>query len=109
MQLRATEAEKRDIGGAFADGLSYLDDASPFVKLLNFLGPWAGVIDGVANAIYDRIVYVAQHSRGRSAPQPGHYDGPPIATMPAGNGRAYVTEDKDDTIYAPDPGKVAGY
>lgn len=111
MQLRATDEEKRDIGGSFADALSYLDDASPFVKLLNFLGPWAGVIDGMANAIYDRIVYVAAHTRGRS-PAPGRYDGPPIATttpMPAGNGRAYMTEDKDDTIYAPDPGKVAGY
>ena len=109
MQLRASEQEQREIGGSLADALSYLEDASPFVKLLNFLGPWAGVIDGVANAVYNRIIYVSEHRRGRTSTPP-RYDGPPIATSPIpGNGRGYYTEDDEDVINAPDPGKVAGY
>jgi hypothetical protein len=102
MQLRATDAERRDIGGALADALGYFDDAAPFVKLLNLLGPWAGLIDGLGDAIYNRVLYVADHRRGK-APSP---DYPPAVTTPTpgGNGRLAYANDDEDIITAPDPG-----
>jgi hypothetical protein len=102
-QLRATDDERRDIGGAIADGLSYLDDASPFVKLLNFLGPWAGVIDGLANAVFSRVVYIAEHRRRAGAGDAGlppHLRGRVDVDAPASatNGRATF---EDEEIVAP--------
>ena len=102
MQLAATEDERKEIGGALSDGLSYLDDAAPFVKLLNMIGPWSGVIDGLANAIYRRVVYVSDHRRGmlassqptppRSAPSNGYTQPPP--------------QEYEDEIVAPNPGAL---
>jgi hypothetical protein len=99
MQLAATDSERRDIGGALSDALSYFDDVSPFVKLLNVMGPWSGVIDGLASAIYSRAVYIAEHRRGRVAPAPPRNEQRIEAPQP-GNGRATF---EDDEIVAPDP------
>lgn len=98
MQLAATDDERRDIGGSLADALAYFDDTAPFVKLLNFIGPWSGVIDGLSRAVYDRILYVAEHR----VPPPG-IRRPPPPPPPAYNGRAATME---DDIVAPDPGFV---
>jgi hypothetical protein len=97
MQLAATDEERKEIGGALSDGLSYLDDAAPFVKLLNTIGPWSGVIDGLANAIYRRVVYVSEHRRGR-LPIPPPRSAPPSTA----NGRSYIP-DEEDEIVAPNP------
>lgn len=102
MQLAATDQERRDIGGALSDALSFFDEAAPFVKLLNVLGPWSGVIDGVASAVYNRIVYVANHRSGVPAAAP--VDRRPHPHQ-GGNGRAPLPEDND--IVAPDP--AGGY
>lgn len=98
MQLAATDAEKRDIGGALADALSYFDETAPIVKLLNILGPWSGVIDGVASAVYSRVIYIAEHRSGR-APSPAPAERPRVDT--GFNGRASRSEDPE--IYAPIP------
>jgi hypothetical protein len=98
MQLAATDEERKEIGGALSDGLSYLDDAAPFVKLLNTIGPWSGVIDGLANAIYRRVVYVSEHRRGRVPIAPPPRSAPPSTA----NGRGYIP-DEDDEIVAPNP------
>lgn len=63
------------------------------------LGPWAGVIDGVAEAIFNRAIYIANHRVPPGAS--------PVA--PAGdaypNGRSPLpSRDEDDIITAPDPG-----
>jgi hypothetical protein len=99
MQLAATEEERKEIGGALSDGLSYLDDAAPFVKVLNMIGPWSGVIDGLANAIYRRVVYISEHRRGNYNP-PAR----PVAPSTA-NGRGAPVEDgyAVDEIVAPNP------
>lgn len=101
MQLKATDAERRDIGGALNDAIASFDEAAPFVKLLNLLGPWAGVIDGIAEALFTRAIYIAQHRVPKGAAvdrdvgtQPGR---------PIDNGRSSSTADDDDTIYAPNP------
>ena len=98
MQLAATEAEKRDIGGALSDALSFFDDAAPFVKLLNVLGPWSGVIDGLASAIYSRVVYIAEH---RAPPHSAEAPPAPPSVDTGFNGRASRSE--DPIIYAPIP------
>lgn len=108
MQLAATEDERRDIGGALSDALQSFDEASPFLKLLNVLGPWSGVIDGLAKAIYERIVYVADHRVPRTAGAERRVDRGAAAVgaaPPSSNGRSYVADDEDD-IVAPDPSKV---
>jgi hypothetical protein len=99
MQLAATDNEKREIGGALSDALSYFDDATPFVKLLNMLGPWSGVIDGLAAAIYSRAIYIAEHRRPSSTPPP-RIDPQRIEAPAPNNGRASF---EDDEIVAPDP------
>jgi hypothetical protein len=105
MQLAATEDERKEIGGALSDGLSYLDDAAPFVKLLNVIGPWSGVIDGLANAIYRRVVYISDHRRGR-------YNVPEPAVVPAPsttNGRSFTpAANEDEEIVAPNPASWNG-
>jgi hypothetical protein len=98
MQLAATENEKRDIGGALSDALAYFDDSAPFVKLLNVLGPWSGVIDGLAAAIYSRAIYIAEHRRPSITPP--RMDTQRIEAPAPGNGRASF---EDDEIVAPDP------
>jgi hypothetical protein len=102
MQLAATDEERKEIGGALSDGLSYMDDAAPFVKVLNAIGPWSGVIDGLANAIYRRVVYVSQHRRGSI--QGPIASSAPIA-QPPNNGRRYIPNE-DDEIVAPNPGAL---
>jgi hypothetical protein len=100
MQLAASDEERKEIGGALSDGLSYMDDAAPFVKVLNAIGPWSGVIDGLANAIYRRVVYVSEHRRGRVPIAPP----PRSAPTPTANGQRFFTE--DDEIVAPNPGAL---
>jgi hypothetical protein len=99
-QLRATDSERREIGGALADALAYFEETSPFVRLLNVLGPWAGVIDGLANAILERVLYVSEHRAGKyNAPSPS---GPAPIDIPfPANGRARI---EDEEIVAPNPG-----
>ena len=96
MQLAASDDERKEIGGALAEGLSYLDDAAPFVKVLNVIGPWSGVIDGLANAIYRRFVYVAEHRRGK-------YNPPTAAPTAPTNGQRSFSRSEDDEIVAPNP------
>ena len=104
MQLAATEDERKEIGGALSDGLSYLDDAAPFVKLLNVIGPWSGVIDGLANAIYRRVVYISDHRRGRAAAPPS-----PQPSTPPINGRTLTpAANEDEDIVAPNPASWNG-
>lgn len=101
MQLAATDDERKEIGGALSDGLSYLDDAAPFVKLLNMIGPWSGVIDGLANAIYRRVVYISDHRRGMlPSPQAS-------PRSQATNGQPYTPPlEYEDEIVAPNPGAL---
>jgi hypothetical protein len=103
MQLAATDEERKEIGGALSDGLSYMDDAAPFVKVLNAIGPWSGVIDGLANAIYRRVVYISEHRRGMipSAQRPPPRSAPP----PTANGQRFF-QNEDDEIVAPNPGAL---
>jgi hypothetical protein len=64
------------------------------------MGPWAGVIDGLANAILERVIYVTEHRAGQYTPTPA---GPsaPIAGNPfPANGRARL---EDEEIVAPNP------
>ena len=106
LQLAATQDERRDIGGALADALQSFDEASPFLKLLNVLGPWSGVIDGLAQAIYDRIVYVADHRVGRTAGAEPPVDRGRAAVStppPSVNGARRYVEDDEDEIRAPNP------
>lgn len=102
MQLAATDVERREIGGALSDALSYFDDTAPFVKLLNLLGPWSGVIDGLASAIYSRAIYIAEHRRPSTVAPPRPRTGTEqrIEAPIPGNGRASY---EDDEIVAPDP------
>lgn len=98
MQLAATDAERRDIGGALSDALSFFEESSPFVKLLNVMGPWSGVIDGLATAVYNRVVYISQHRTGAFPPPPSQAR--TTTTIAGGiNGRAHL----EDEILAPDP------
>jgi hypothetical protein len=98
-QLRATEIEKREIGGALSDALAYFEETSPFVRLLNMLGPWAGVIDGLANAILERVLYVSEHRTGKFMPATTPAPAPAASPFPT-NGRALL----EDEIVAPNPG-----
>jgi hypothetical protein len=72
------------------------------VKIFNAIGPWSGVIDGFAAAVYRRAVYVAQY---RNLKQRRRDDPPPVGTVDA-NGvplrRPFIG--RGDEIIAPDPG-----
>ena len=105
MQIAASDAEKRDIGGALSDALQYFDETAPLVKGINVLGPWSGVIDGLAGAIYRRAVYIAQHRVDRRTPPPAPPEAyaPPTAPEP-GFAPVYAREDESE-IVAPDPGR----
>lgn len=105
MQLRASDDEKRNIGGALADAFANFDETGPFIKLLNALAPWAGVIDGFADAIYNRVLYVRDHRVRAGAPAPSARVYAAPATSPA-NGRSSYSDDDSETVYAPNPGAV---
>lgn len=111
MQLAASDAEKREIGGSLSDALQYFPEASPLVKFLNVLGPWSGVIDGVAAAVYRRAVYIAQHrvrgpTSSPSTPTTTRVERPPFVDeeLLTRNGQ-YSGESED--IVAPNP--AGGY
>lgn len=100
MQLAATDLEKREIGGSLNDTLQFFPDTSPWVRLLNVLGPWAGVIDGMATALYERYIYIQEHRVAR----PKHGAQPPSAVTtpaPSSNGAGSI-----DEIVAPDPSRA---
>lgn len=102
MQLMATDAEKRDIGGSLNDTLAFFPETSPWVRLLNVLGPWAGVIDGMATAIYERFVYIQEHRVRRDRP-PGRPPQAVTTPQPSSNGE---TPTPSDEIFAPDPSRA---
>jgi hypothetical protein len=65
MQLAATNAERRDIGGSLSDALEYFPEESPVVRVFRAIGLWGGVIDGLATSVYRRVIYVARQRRAK--------------------------------------------
>jgi hypothetical protein len=102
MQLAATDRERRDIGGALADALQFFPKTSSIVKIFKAIGPWSGVIDGLATAIYRRARCVTQH---RTPKQGGRDDRPEIGTTNMdGVLSPHPLIGGDDEVFAPDPG-----
>jgi hypothetical protein len=107
MQLQASDAEKRDVGGSLSDAISYFPETSPFVKVLNFLGPWSGVIDGVAAMIYRRAIYILHHTLPKESAQqqPAPPESPIIGGAGFNGARDRFAEDE---ILAPNPAGFVG-
>jgi hypothetical protein len=101
MQLAATDAERRDVGGSFSQALRFFPKTTPLVKFFNAIGPWSVVIDLCATSVCRRAIYVAQHRNQKQRRE----DEPPIGTV--NTDRAPWPRRSiggGDEIFAPDPG-----
>ena len=102
LQLAATARERRDIGGALAVALQSFPKTSSVVKIFKAIGPWSGVVDGLATAIYRRASCITRH---RTPKQGGRDDALAIGTTNMdGVLSPHPLIGGDDEVFAPDPG-----
>lgn len=75
--LNLTQDEEKELGENLHETLSYLPATSPFVKLVDYIAPWAGLIHSSSKVVWKRVQFViqrkaqikAQHQRNFEQPQ----------------------------------------